>query len=327
MQEENVFGLVFLKDLNMADDEAKIRELWSDPQFAGSFSGLLTFQKHLKIDKNINISTRKLRHILMSIPNYLQHVTHRINFPKRDYSVHGFLQVMQADLSVMKPINDFKYLLVCIDLYTLFIWAMPITNKRPETIRKELSSIFEKYGKPSELQTDSGGEFLGNKSFFKNEKIYWHSKRGLNKANYAELAILWLKKKIFAYLHSTDQDSNSYDWPKAVPAAVLSLNSTYHRSLGNLRPIDLDSREKAVLIDRKIGFPKESNFDDHKKNEENFRKKATLVENDYCYIVATKNKGKIRSTDKQVLNSLRTFFSFFFCQRCLLSEKIFIDFC
>lgn len=292
--------------------DAEIRNLWKNPDFAGSFSGILTFQKQLLHEKNIKISIRRLRHILKSMPDYLQHVTHRIHFPRRDYSVHGWLHIMQADLSILKPINGFNYLMVCIDLYTLYIWAIPLQNKNPKTLEIEFKKIFEKNGKPDEIQTDEGGEFVGCRNFFKNEEIYFHIKRGRNKANYAELAILWLKKKIYTYLHTTDQEPPKYDWPSAVPAAVLSLNSTYHKSLGNLRPIDLNSREKAVLIDRTIGFPKETNFDDHKKNEEEYLKKGTLFVNDYCYIVATKNKGTIRSTDKQVIIKV-LFYMFTLC--------------
>ena len=283
-------------------DENEIRQLWKDPDFSGSFSGLLTFQNQLRHEKNINLSLRQLRHIMRSEPDYVQHITHRIHFPTREYSVHGFLSLVQADLTQPKPqINGFKYLLVCIDIYTLFIWAFPLPDKRPKTLQIEFKKIFDQYGKPDELQSDEGGEFTGCSSFFKKQGIYFHTKRGRVKANYAELAILWLKKKIFTYLHTTTQDPDHYDWPKAVPGAVLSLNRTYHKSLGYLRPIDLDSKEKAVQIDRKIGFPKEPNFDENKKNEEKLKKKSDLKLHDYVYIVATNNKAPIRSTDRQVI--------------------------
>ena len=289
----------------MSDDE--IRALWKDPTFSGSFSGLLTFQNQLLLEKNIKVSTRKLRQILMSVKDYLTHQTRRKHFDRRSYSVHGWLHLLQADLAQPRPvINGFKYLFVAIDLYTLFIWAWPIKDKKPQTIQDQFRKIFEQTKlKPDEIQTDEGGEFVGCRQFFKNEDIFWHIKRGIVKAGYAEMAINWIKKKTYTFLHTTDQDPAKYNWPDAVPFAVDALNSTYHRSLGNLRPKDLNSREKAVLIDRKIGFPKEPNFDDVEKNIEYYLKHSDLFVNDYVYVVAIKNKGQLNSTDRQVLLILK----------------------
>ena len=286
----------------MSDDE--IRDLWKDPNFSGSFSGILTFQQQLLHDKNIKISTRRLRHILTSLPDYLQHITRRKHFPKRSYSVHGWMNMIQADLTQPKPaFNGFKYLMVVIDVYTLYLWAMPLKDKRPKSIENEFRKIFESNGTPQELATDEGGEFVGCKKYFESQNIFWSIKRGAHKAAFAELAIRWIKQKVFAYLHSTNQDKDEYNWPKAVPAAVLSLNSTFHQSLGQLRPIDLNSPEKAVLIDRKIGFPKEPNFDDIERNKTNFAKNTDLNINDHVYVVAKKRAGALRSSDRQVFKN------------------------
>ena len=53
------------------DQAAKIRQLWRDPKFAGSFSGLENFKLLLKLDKDIDISREKLYNILKKDRNYI----------------------------------------------------------------------------------------------------------------------------------------------------------------------------------------------------------------------------------------------------------------
>jgi hypothetical protein len=77
---------------------------------------------------------------------------------------------------------------------------------------------------------------------------------------------------------------NRTDWPNILDQVTLNMNSTKHRTIGNLRPIDLTSREKAVAVDVAIGFAKESNFKDHRQNEIDFLKNSPIQVNDYVII-------------------------------------------
>lgn len=94
-------------------------------------------------------------------------------------------------------------------------------------------------------------------------------------------------------MHATD----SKDWPSVLEQAVKNLNATHHPKLGGLRPCDLTSKESAVQIDAKIGFPKEPKFEDHKKNEIEFEKNTDLNVGDYVRRVANE---RVRARDYQV---------------------------
>ena len=47
----------------MISDE-ELLKLWKDPNFEGSFRGLKTFQSVLKLNLNIDVSTKRLHNIL-----------------------------------------------------------------------------------------------------------------------------------------------------------------------------------------------------------------------------------------------------------------------
>ena len=56
----------------------------------------------------------------------------------------------------MKASNGFRYIFLLVDVYTLFMVATALDNKRSETIEKEISKVFAKYGKPENFETDEG---------------------------------------------------------------------------------------------------------------------------------------------------------------------------
>ncbi len=74
-------------------DETKkqILKLWRTPSFAGSFTGLATFQSLLALDKNIHISRTRLFQIMQRDEDFvLETKKRRKTFPRRKMIVHGF---------------------------------------------------------------------------------------------------------------------------------------------------------------------------------------------------------------------------------------------
>ena len=111
-------------------DEKHIRQLYQDKKEPGSFSGILTFQKNLEMNHNIKVSLKKLKNILANTPTYLQNALRFRKFPRRHYSIHGWGSLWQADLAEMKQSNGFKYILVIVDCFSLFLMTRPIKNKK-----------------------------------------------------------------------------------------------------------------------------------------------------------------------------------------------------
>jgi len=137
----------------MAVNEEQIRKLWQDPTFSGSFTGLLTFKNELFHQKKIDVSQRTLQKILNSIPHYLQNSIRHKTFLRRPYFVHGWLQLLQADLGSMYESNGYKWIFVAVDVYTSYVWAWHIKSKTSQTIKEKFELIFKR-GIPQKIETD-----------------------------------------------------------------------------------------------------------------------------------------------------------------------------
>ena len=74
-------------------------------------------------------------------------------------------------------------------------------------------------------------------------------------------------------------------WPNLVEQVTFNSNHSYHRKLGNLRPIDLNSRTKAVALDQEIGIPTETPFREFAKNKALYKKTGDLKVNDWVYLM------------------------------------------
>ncbi len=71
--------------------EKEILNLWRDPNFSGSYSGLSNFQTCLHHEKNISISRNDLLKILMKDRNYvleMRKIPKKIE--RRPMNTHGY---------------------------------------------------------------------------------------------------------------------------------------------------------------------------------------------------------------------------------------------
>lgn len=58
-------------------------------------------------------------------------------------------------------INNYKYILCVIDIYSRYAFCYPLTNKRPPTVLKGIELAFKKMGTPVHMNLDKGTEFKG----------------------------------------------------------------------------------------------------------------------------------------------------------------------
>ena len=52
-----------------------------------------------------------------------------------------------------------RYMLVCVDVFSKLCAAVPMDDKRPETVVAALHQCFAELGIPGRIYTDEGGEF------------------------------------------------------------------------------------------------------------------------------------------------------------------------
>lgn len=153
-----------------------IIKLSQDKNFLGSFSGMKTLQMFLFTDFHEHIPLHRLYSIMKKNPDYLMNLRPVRRFPVRHYQVYSFGQLLEMDLGFMKKYKKFNYILVVIDAFSWKIWCKPLTSKKALVIRKSLVDVLNSIESPvTEITTDLGGEFIGNKKFFE-EKNFVSSK-------------------------------------------------------------------------------------------------------------------------------------------------------
>lgn len=94
------------------------------------------------------------------------HKPARKNFRRRRVIINGFNDLYQADLVEMLPYSkhnsNFKYVLIVIDTFSKYIWALPVNNKSAKEIVIAMKKILKKPNIPKNLQTDLGKEFYNS---------------------------------------------------------------------------------------------------------------------------------------------------------------------
>ena len=284
--------------------EDKILKLWRDPNFSGSYRGIKTFQILLKTDLNIDISEKSLYKIIKKDPIFLIHQKRRRNFPRRSYDLRFFGELVQADIAYMFPFQNFLYFLVFIDCFSSRIFVEPLKSKTSFAVRIAFENFFQKFKAPiQELQTDQGKEFIGCKPLFKEENILFKLKYGRNKANFAEWAIMNIKKRLYKMLRGT----LNHNWPELLLKVVNDYNKTPLKKLGWLTPNSIESEYDSIKVEqaqKKAGFTpfREPNIKIRKENESNYFKNTSNISlNSYVYLDFNESLfGK--SFDVQVLN-------------------------
>jgi transposase InsO family protein len=76
---------------------------------------------------------------------------------------HGPMEHLQMDLidftAYKEQNNGIAWLLTIVCIFSKFLWAIPIADKRAETVGKALAKLFSQWGPPNILQSDNGKEF------------------------------------------------------------------------------------------------------------------------------------------------------------------------
>ena len=108
---------------------------------------------------------------------------------------------MQSLSKYNKKIN---YLLRAIDLFSKYVWVVPLNNKRGISIVNVFQKIISKGRKLNKIWVDQGSEFYNElfKRFLKINKVEMYSTYSEEKSAAAERFIRTLKNKIFKHMAS-----------------------------------------------------------------------------------------------------------------------------
>lgn len=195
-----------------------------------------------------------VKHLRMSKIDVINeiHKYARVNFPRRSVEMRDIDDLWQADLIDMQIYSKenlgYRYILVVIDTFSKYAWALPLKSKTKETVCTAFKTIFKKGRKPKNLQTDFGTEFYNDnfKNMTKTYNINHYSTYTTKKASIVERLIRTLKSKLYKEFSL----NGKYKWiDGTLDKVVYNYNNTHHRTI-NLKPCEVNISNKKNILKR-----------------------------------------------------------------------------
>ena len=203
-----------------------LSSVYYNPKRSGGFGGV-------KKDGKFDISRAQIRKWLMGQDTYTLHKPARRRFKRNRVIVGGIDELWQMDLADMQPLateNDgYRYLLVCIDVFSKFAWIIPLKNKTGPSLVEAFKLILKSGRKPQKIQTDQGTEFFNRpfKALMKQEDIQLYNTYNETKASIVERLIHTLKTKMWRFF--TAKKTRRYI--DMLNDLAYSYNHSKHRSI------------------------------------------------------------------------------------------------
>lgn len=238
----------------MADDE-KLKNIYYDVKHPASFGSVL------KLARAASVPLKKAKQWLMKQDVYSLHRPVRYNFPRRKTLSYGIGELMQVDLMDLSKFSKwnkgFKFVLVAIDVFSKYAYAIPIKNKSANSLVEAFGELLKQSGPVSKIQSDLGKEFFNNKVrlLFKKNNIHHYSTFSEFKASVAERLIRTLKSKIYKiFTHR-----KSYKYLDVLQNILDSYNNSVHRSHG-FAPSRVTPKLEAVIFEKLYGYKTDVKF-------------------------------------------------------------------
>ena len=138
---------------------------------------------------------------------------------------------------ISKSNKGFRFLLCVIDIFSKYVWVVPLKDKKGTSIVNAFQKILkESDRKPNKIWVDKGSEFYNSyfKKWLKDNDIEMHSIHSEEKFVVAEWVIRTLKTKIYRYMTSISKNV----YIDKLDDMVNEYNNTYHRTV-KMKPVDV----------------------------------------------------------------------------------------
>jgi len=230
-----------------------LSSVYYDPKHPASYAGPSKLYRVAKAAGK-KITLRQIKDWLRGQETYTLHRRMLHKFPRNKVIVGGFMQQWDADLMDMTSLSKYNggvtFLLVAIDIFSRFLFVVPLKSKRGKDVTEAFASIFAKGWKPYKIRTDRGKEFTNRvlQQLLKEQGVEHFVTSNEVKANYAERVIKTIKGRIFKYFTK----KQTYEYVSHLQDFVDSYNHTYHRSI-KMKPADVNHDNEAALWQQQYG--------------------------------------------------------------------------
>ena len=176
--------------------------------------------------------------------------------PKKNYPTNKIVynhideiwSIDLADFLDYKTSNNegFRYILIIIDNFSKYLWAIPRKNKYSQTITNEFSNILtNSKRKPLKIESDRGSEFYNSifQNFLKTKNIQHYSRFRDKGSSIAERVIRTvrnlLKKPVFL--------AGEASWINELASVIKQYNNTIHSST-KMTPVQASKKSNEKLV-------------------------------------------------------------------------------
>ncbi len=174
-----------------------------DPKCTAGLGRVDRLYKDVRKEGKFEISRMEIKKWLMKQDTYTLHKPMRHNFKRNCVIVGGIDQQWQMDLANMQSMQKFndgyRYLLVCIDVFSKYTWVVLLKNKTGPLLVEAFKVILSSGHKPEKIMTDQGTDFLNRhvRALMKEEDIELYNTYNKTKASIVERLICMLKTKMW----------------------------------------------------------------------------------------------------------------------------------
>jgi len=212
-----------------------------------SFSGptkVFTFLKR----KGYNVGIHKVKGWLEDQDAYSLQRTLRRKFKRNRVISQGLDYLWDTDLADVSNLQKYnpniKYLLIAIDIFSRYLWVVPLQNKMSKSVIEGFKQIFSNGRKPQWIRADHGGEYDNRllKQYLNSEEVGIYFTYNETKANYAERVIRTLKTVMYRYF----THFQTYEYKEKLQDFVKDYNHRPHRSLNGRTPVSITKRNEDI---------------------------------------------------------------------------------
>ena len=215
-----------------------------DPKHPGSFCGVSGFLKN-----NKNVDKEKFKQWAGKVDCVTLHRLARKSFPRRRMLVFSTGDLLQIDLMDFQKLSKFnqgcKFVLVAIDVFSKFAYAIPLKRKTGKQVLSGLKVIVQDI-LPRKIQCDRGLEFVNQtiSQWLKSKGIEMYSTYNYDiKACVVERFIRTFKGRLYRYF--TENSTQKY--VDVLAKITDSYNSSFHRTI-KMTPKDARKHENQIVV-------------------------------------------------------------------------------
>jgi len=226
---------VWLRVLPEEDVDEALHELYVDPAQGGLRGAKALYERAL---------TRYVGVSMQAVADFLRkQETRQAVLSKQGYLIVqpsdvddvGHWQADLTDVSLFTA-SAAKHLLVCVDAFSKFAWAVPLDSKHAANVAAALERLFLQEGPPLVLRTD-GGSDMANATVAVLCSRYAVDRRVCAPYNSQcnggiERLHRTLKETMARHTHEWLTPDGTVDWVRLLPLVLYSYNTAVHRTTG-----------------------------------------------------------------------------------------------